>query len=148
MGQKNVKKGAGKRTGGAPDTELQRYSNSASACLVKSMLEEKGIPASVHRVSRYASMRGAGYLLKVPSKDMAKARALLKEKDTKIDMDEYVDPDDNSRRRCPRCRSVMLGREPLSEVQQWLVLCTLGIAFFFIQKNFECEKCGERWTGR
>ena len=147
MGRKNVNNDAGLSLT-ATSTELQRYPNSASACLVKSMLAQEGIPASVHRVSRYASMRGAGYMLKVRSQDMAKARALLKKKDTKIDMDEYVDKDDNSYRRCPRCGSVMLGREPLTGSQRSLVIWTFGVGFLFLRKNFHCEKCGERWTGR
>jgi hypothetical protein len=132
----------------APDTELQRYPESASACLVRSMLLQKGIPATVHRVSRYAGMGGAGYVLRVDSGNLAKARALLQKKATKVDMDEYVDGDDNSYRRCPQCRSVMVVREPLSGAQRSMALWTFGVIFLFMRKSFRCEKCGERWTGR
>ncbi len=131
-----------------PDTELQRYPESASACLVKSMLLQEGIPATVHRVSRYAGMGGAGYVLRVNSKNLAKARALLNKKDAGVDMDEYVDEDDNSYRRCPGCRSVMVVREPLNGTQRSLVIWTFGVGFLFMRKSFRCEKCGERWTGR
>ena len=87
---------------------LQRYPESASACLVKSMLESEGITSTVHRVSRYAGMGGSGYVLKVGPDDVARARALIDATPGEVDMDEYVDADDTSYRRCPRCQSVMV----------------------------------------
>lgn len=128
--------------------ELQRYPESASASLVKSMLEAEGIKASVHRVSRYAGMGGSGYVLKVGHDDFARARELLDTTATEVDMDEYVDADDTSYRRCPRCQSVMVSREAMTGPQRFLMLSTLGVAWFFLVKSFTCRKCGAVWQGR
>ena len=131
-----------------PRVEVQRYPESASACLVQSMLESEGITASVHRVSRYAGMGGSGYVLKVGAEDVARTRELLDATATEVDMDEYVDADDTSYRRCPRCQSVMVTRGPMTGAQRFLMLSTLGAAWFFLVKGFTCRKCGAVWQGR
>ncbi len=128
--------------------ELQRYPESASACLVKSMLESEGITSTVHRVSRYAGMGGSGYVLKVGPDDVARARALIDATPGEVDMDEYVDADDTSYRRCPRCQSVMVSREAMTGPQRFLMLSTLGVAWFFLVKSYTCRKCGAVWQGR
>lgn len=127
---------------------LQRYPESASACLAKGKLESEGITSTVHRVSRYAGMGGSGYVLKVGPDDVARARELLDATTAEVDMDEYVDAEDTSYRRCPRCQSVMVAREAMRGAQRFLMLSTLGVAWFFLVKSFTCRKCGAHWQGR
>lgn len=131
-----------------PRVVLQRYPESASACLVKGMLETEGITSSVHRVSRYAGMGGSGYVLKVGPDDVAHARVLIDATPGEVDMDEYVDAEDTSYRRCPRCQSVMVSREAMTGAQRFVTLSTLGVAWFFLVKDFTCRKCGAVWQGR
>ena len=132
----------------APQAELRRYPESASACLVMGMLAQEGIPATVHRVSRYKAMGGSGYILRVNESDLARAEKLIKKADTGIDMDEYVDADDRSYRRCPQCRTVMIERAPLKWWQRSLAVATLGAGYLLVQKHFHCRKCGETWYSR
>lgn len=132
----------------APQAELKRYPDSASACLVKSKLAQEGIPATVHRASRYAGMGGAGYVLRVDAENLERARGILEPFETEIDMDEYVDAGDTSYRRCPECRSVMVTRAPLTRAQRTVAIVTLGVGYTLVEKDFTCAKCGARWRGR
>ena len=128
--------------------ELKRYPENASASLVRGMLAQEGIEATVHRLSRYAGMGGAGYVLKVNEGDLNRAQALLRKSDTGVDMDEYVDAGDTSYRRCPECDSVMVRRDPFSPPKRLLCIGTLGVAFPFLEKSFHCTKCNATWRGR
>lgn len=132
----------------APQSELRRYPESASACLVKGMLAQEGIPATVHRVSRYQGMGGSGYVLRVDAQDLARAEKLIHRADTEVDLDEYVDADDRSYRRCPQCHSVMVSQAPLGWGQRMLALITLGLTYILLEKAFQCQKCGASWRGR
>ena len=128
--------------------ELKRYPENASASLVRGMLAQAGIDSTVHRVSRYAGMGGAGYVLKVEAADLTRAQTLLRESDTAVDMDEYVDADDTSYRRCPQCNSVMVHRDIFSGPKRLLCIVTLGVAFPVLEKSFRCTKCNATWCCR
>ncbi len=128
--------------------ELQRFPENAAASLVQGMLEQEGIPAKVHRVSRYAGMGGSGYMLRVGEKDLAKARKLIARNTREVDMDEYVDKEDRSYRRCTSCTSVMINRTAFTGSQKVLMGVTLGLAWFFLTKDFCCRKCGHAWRSR
>lgn len=129
-------------------SELQRFPNSAAAYLVKGRLAQDGIEATVRRGSRYQAMGGSGYVVSVHPDQLARARAILDSTNPEVDLDEYVDKNNTSFRRCPQCRSVMVQREALASPQKFLVYTTLGLGFFFVTKPFRCKKCGHRWEAR
>jgi hypothetical protein len=129
-------------------TELQRYPNSAAAYLVKSRLAQDGIPAAVRRGSRYQAMGGSGWVVSVPPDQLAQARAIIDSTNPEVDMDEYIDKDSRWYRRCPKCRSVMLERRPLSGWQRWCSVFTLGAGTLLLSKHFRCRKCGHTWHAR
>lgn len=128
--------------------ELKRFPEPASAALVKDMLARKGIDAAVRYSGRYGGIRGAGCILSVSAADFDHAREILAEFDTGIDLDEYVSPDDTSYRRCPACRSVMIHRAPLAGRECARLVSTLGLGWFFMEKSFNCVKCGHEWRSR
>ncbi|MBX3179136.1 MAG: DUF2007 domain-containing protein [Candidatus Hydrogenedentes bacterium] len=128
--------------------ELQRYPNSAHAALVRGRLAQDGIDARMLRGSRYQAMGGSGWILRVPTEDLARARAIIDSISAEIDLDEYIDPRDQSRRRCPACRSVMLSRAPLAGWRRGVAWATLGLALPFLEKLFQCRKCGQAWRAR
>lgn len=121
---------------------LQSYSSEAEAQLVRGMLAGNGIAATVGRYSRYRAMAAGGWLLRVPPGDYARAQAILEKTSSGPDMDEYVDPDDLSYRRCPKCTSVNVtaAEEPF--------LKALAGAFRLISRNWHCGKCGHTWVAR
>jgi len=90
-------------------------------------------------------MSGGGYLLKVAACDAREARAILGELDTEVDMDEYVDSDDASYRRCPACNSVNVKAYPLQRNRALLSVLTLGLALAFLKRDWRCTKCGHEW---
>lgn len=128
--------------------ELQRYPNSAAAGLVKGRLAQDDIAAEVRRGSRYQAMGGSGYVVSVPEQDLARARAIVDAVNPRVDLDEYVSPNNTSFRRCPACRSVMVDRQPLPPEKRRLVLATFGLAWLWIAKDFRCAKCGTTWSAR
>ena len=132
----------------AAHTELQRFPNSATAYLVKGRLEQDGIVASVRRGSRYQAMGGSGYIVSVLPEHLARARKILDRTNTEVDLDEYVDKNNTSFRRCPQCRSVMVQRQPLKRSWQILVYATAGLGLLLIIKPFRCKKCGHKWEAR
>jgi len=132
----------------AEHSELQRFPNSAAACLVKGRLAQDGIEATVRRGSRYQAMGGSGYVVSVPPDQLVRAREILDSTNPEVDLDEYVDQNNVSFRRCPQCRSVMVQREALTGARQVLVYTTLGIGLLLIVKPFRCKKCGHRWEAR
>lgn len=132
----------------AKHTELQRYPNSATAYLVKGRLEQDGIVASVRRGSRYQAMGGSGYVVSVLPEHLDRARKILDRTNSEVDLDEYVDKNNTSFRRCPQCRSVMIKRQPLTRAQWLVVYATLGLGLLMIMKPFRCKKCGHTWEAR
>ncbi|MCC6144773.1 MAG: hypothetical protein IT368_13280 [Candidatus Hydrogenedentes bacterium] len=132
----------------AKHTELQRYPNSATAYLVKGRLEQDGIVASVRRGSRYQAMGGSGYVVSVLPEHLERARKILDRTNSEVDLDEYVDKNNTSFRRCPQCRSVMIKRQPLTRSQSMAVYATLGLGLLLIIKPFRCKKCGHAWEAR
>ena len=62
------------------------------------------------------------------------------------DMDEYVDADDDSHRRCPSCRSVNLKVAPLPSSTLWFSVALLGLPLLFIKRDWTCAKCGHEWS--
>jgi len=121
---------------------LQSYSSEAEAQLVCGMLAGHGIAASVGRYSRYRAMAAGGWLLRVSDADYGRARTLLEKTRGGPDMDEYVDPDDMSYRRCPTCRSVNVVGAELP------FLKALASAFKLIAREWRCSKCGHTWLAR
>lgn len=127
-----------------PKTTIKTFQNEAEAELARQFLERHGIAATVHRFSRYRAMTGGGYLLKVEKSRSAEASKFLKI-DSEIDLDEYIDPDDESYPRCPTCRSANTISAPLTWPQMIVVLLGLGIPAFFIKRAHTCRKCGAAW---
>ena len=132
----------------AEHKELQRFPNSAAAYLVKGRLAQDGIEAIVRRGSRYQAMGGSGYVVSVHPDQLARSREILDSTNPEVDLDEYVDKDNKSFRRCPQCRSVMVQRQTFKGVRQLFVYATLGLGLFFLIKPFRCKKCGHRWEAR
>lgn len=126
---------------------LKSFPNEMQAYLLKGRLELEGIPATVHRFSRYRAMAGGGYLLKVRNSDFEKAQSILTALDTEIDMDEYVDSDDDTVRRCPQCNSVNVKLRPLPRKQAVFSLLSLGVLLLFLRRDWDCRKCGHHWRG-
>ena len=128
-----------------PKVTIASYSNEAEAELAAGRLASDDIKAEVHRFSRYRAMGAGGYQLKVESADLKVARQILSGIEREIDMDEYVDPDDTSYRRCPKCRSVNVtaGPRPLGVVLASVLL--LGTPLLFLPRNWSCRKCGHAW---
>jgi predicted Zn-ribbon and HTH transcriptional regulator len=129
-------------------SELQRFPNSAAAYLVKGRLAQEGIEATVRRGSRYQAMGGSGYVVSVPSEQLARAREILDSTNPEVDLDEYVDKNNTSFRRCPQCRSVMIHREALAGGKRIFVYGTLGLGLPLVVKPFRCKKCGHHWNAR
>ena len=125
---------------------VQSFKSEAEAHLARSKLASMTIQASVHKFSRYRAMAAGGYVLKVAPRDASRARAILKKIDTEIDMDEYVDADDDSHRRCPSCRSVNLKVAPLPSSTLWFSVALLGLPLLFIKRDWTCAKCGHEWS--
>ena len=132
----------------AEHTELQRYPNSANAYLVKGRLAQDGIESWVRRGSRYQAMGGSGYVVSVRPEHLERARKIIDSTNAKVDLDEYVDPNNTAFRRCPQCRSVMVQRQPLKGARRTLVFATLGLGLLLVNKPFRCDKCGHRWDAR
>ena len=132
----------------AEHTELQRYPNSANAYLVKGRLAQDGIESWVRRGSRYQAMGGSGYVVSVLPEHLERARKIIDSTNAKVDLDEYVDPDNKAFRRCPQCRSVMVQRQQLTGAQRALVYATLGLGLFLVIKSYRCDKCGHCWDTR
>lgn len=132
----------------AEHSELQRFPNSAAAYLVKGRLAQDGIEATVRRGSRYQAMGGSGYVVSVHPDQLGRAREILDSTNPEVDLDEYVDKNNTSFRRCPQCRSVMIQRQALTGAKQLLVYATLGLGLLFVVKPFRCKKCGHCWEAR
>lgn len=130
------------------DPIVGTYPESASAHLALSKLNAEGIEGHIHRVSRYQAMAGHGYVLRVAAADSARASAILERYRGPVDLDEYVDTDDASYRRCPSCKSVMIQRGPYTVAQRLALVLTLGVASYVIVKDFRCTKCGQAWRDR
>ena len=128
-----------------PRVTVASYSNEAEAELAAGRLACDGIEAEVHRFSRYRAMGAGGYQLRVESADLDSARRVLAGIDREIDMDEYVDPEDTSYRRCPKCNSVNVtaGPQPLAIVLASVLL--LGVPLLFVPRGWSCRKCGHSW---
>jgi len=124
---------------------VKTFSNELEATLARSKLAEGGIEATVHRYSRYRAMAGGGYVLKVPVARLDEARRLLGALDTGIDMDEYVDADEPSYRRCPVCGSVNVDTRPLDGRQVLWVLVSVGFYLLAAKRDRRCRKCGAHW---
>lgn len=124
---------------------VRSFASEMEAHLARSRLGQEGIAATVHRFSRYRSMAGGGYLLKVDVHDKARAEQILEVAEAPIDMDEYVDPDDDAYPRCPKCRSVNVAIRPLSFRQTIAVAATFGIFLMLMKRDRKCAKCGHRW---
>lgn len=124
---------------------LRHFSNSIEADLARTRLAADGIHATVHKVSRYRAMSGGGYVLRVPHHQTARAQEIMGPLNRPIDMDEYVDADDESYRRCPKCRSVSVEVIPLTPNQRRTLLMTLGLAFPFVKRRRVCTKCSSEW---
>lgn len=124
---------------------IASYSNEAEAELAAGRLACDGVKGEVHRFSRYRAMGAGGYQLKVESADLDAARRILGGIEREIDMDEYVDPDDTSYRRCPKCNSVnvMAGPRPRRLVLASVLL--LGVPLLFVARDWSCRKCGHAW---
>jgi predicted RNA-binding Zn-ribbon protein involved in translation (DUF1610 family) len=129
-------------------SELQRYPNSATAYLVKGRLAQDGIESSVRRGSRYQAMGGSGYVVSVRPEHLERARKIIESTNAKVDLDEYVDKNNTSFRRCPQCRSVMVQRQPLKGARRTLVFATLGLGLLLVIKSYRCDKCGHCWESR
>lgn len=129
-------------------SELQRYPNSATAYLVKGRLAQDGIESSVRRGSRYQAMGGSGYVVSVFPEQLERARKIIDSTNAKVDLDEYVDPNNTAFRRCPQCRSVMVQRQPLTGARRALVYATLGLGLLLVIKSYRCNKCGHCWESR
>ncbi|MBI2424215.1 MAG: hypothetical protein HYV27_15395 [Candidatus Hydrogenedentes bacterium] len=124
------------------------FSNEMEAKLVQGMLKEQGIPSTVHRFSRYRAMGGGGYTLKTAPEFKKRAEQFIQsKKGGPVDMDEYVDADDRSYRRCPQCNSVNVSADAYTGRQWVLGACTLGIGLAFVKRNWRCAKCKESWHG-
>ena len=132
----------------AEHTELQRYPNSANAYLVKGRLAQDGIESWVRRGSRYQAMGGSGYVVSVRPEHLERARKIIDSTNAKVDLDEYVDPDNKAFRRCPQCRSVMVQRQQLTGGRRTLVYATLGLGLLLVIKSYRCDKCGHCWESR
>lgn len=124
---------------------VKAYKTEFEANLARTTLRRAGIRSRVHRFSRYRALAGGGYLVQADPADVPKARALLDSLETVIDMDEYIDEDDATCQRCPACRSANVEARPLSGRQSVLVAATLGVALFFLYRDWRCTKCGHRW---
>lgn len=121
------------------------YSNEAEAELAAGRLACDGINAEVHRFSRYRSIAGGGYQLKVDSAELVPARRILGRIDREIDMDEYVEADDASYRRCPKCNSVNVTAGPRRLGLVLASLLLLGVPLLFVPRDWSCRKCGHSW---
>ena len=126
---------------------VKTFKNGLQAHLARTKLKQEGIAATVHRHSRYRAMSGSGYLLKAASCDAGKAREILSAVETEVDMDEYVDRDDTSHRRCPECNSVNVMAGPLSGRRSILTFLTAGLFLLFLKRDWTCKKCGHQWRG-
>jgi hypothetical protein len=124
---------------------LKSFSSEAEARLAQGLLTSRGIESGVHRFSRYRAMASGGWQLKVAEFDQKRAAAVLNEAAGPVDMDEYVDPDDSSYRRCEKCGSVMITAAPLPNRLKLLAAIGLGIPLFFIPRNWTCSKCRHTW---
>jgi len=130
-----------------PRETIRAFSNEMQAHLARSMLKRAGIAATVQRHSRYKAMTGGGYRLKTAPRDVEEARRILSTLDEAVDMDEYVDADDRSYRRCPACNSVNVWADPLPKrLVVWVVL-TAGLLLLFLKRDWSCVKCGHTWHG-
>jgi len=126
---------------------LKTFSSETEAHVARAKLAAAGITATVHRFSRYRSLTSGGYLLKVRPSDFIKAQAIFVKLDREIDMDEYVDKDDDSYTRCPKCNSVNVEAAPLPTLLWALSLLVLGIPLLFFKRNWTCRKCHHKWLG-
>ncbi|MEK7794694.1 MAG: hypothetical protein AAB353_09195 [Candidatus Hydrogenedentota bacterium] len=124
---------------------LRHFSNSVEADLARTRLQADGIHATVQKTSRYRAMSGGGYILRVPHHEIAHAQEIIGPINRAIDMDEYVDANDESYRRCPKCRSVNVEVVPLTPGQRRTVLMTLGLAFPFVKRCHVCTRCSVEW---
>ena len=124
---------------------IRSFATEMEACLARAKLEQDGIAASVHFFSRYRAMAGAGYVLKVAVRDAARAKQVLDALDRDVDMDEYVDGDDDSLRRCARCHSVNVLPLPLGRKGLVAAILTCGAALLVLKRAWRCRKCGHEW---
>jgi hypothetical protein len=120
------------------------YKSAFEAQSAAMKLESEDIPAVVVSEGRYAGLAG-GYRVRVEQEDAERAREMLFSGSGEIDMDEYVDPDDRSYTRCPGCNSVNVSARPLSGTQATMSILTLGIALYFLPRDWTCKKCGHAW---
>lgn len=127
---------------------LRSFSSEMEACLAQSKLASEGIAATVHRFSRYRAMAKGGWLLKVDAQSLGRARGILRHLDREIDMDEYVDVDDDSYRRCPVCHSVNVVVKPLERCMAIWAALSLGVLLLFLERDWSCRKCGHAWCSR
>ena len=127
---------------------FKSFSSEAQAHLAQGLLLSRGIKSTVHRFSRYRSIASGGWLLKIAPADFARAQKVLEESDTEVDMDEYVDKEDTSYRRCPKCGSVNVQGHPLPGSLKLIAIVGLGIPLLFISRDWTCKKCQHAWRGR
>jgi len=126
---------------------VKAFRNELEAHLARTVLKQKGIAATVHRYSRYRAISGGGYVLKTAPCDAEKARKIGGTVDDEVDMDEYVDSDDTSYRRCPECNSVNIKARPLSGKLAVLTFLTAGLVLLFLKRDWTCKRCGHQWCG-
>ena len=126
---------------------LGNYRSLTEAGLAQTKLASEGIPCEIpDRYSKYRAFGGGGISVYVRRDDYRRAAAVLHVGEDWVDMDEYVDSDDDSVPRCPECRSASVACEPLS-TRRWLVTVLLaGIPLFFTPRHWTCHKCSHAWT--
>lgn len=124
---------------------VKAFKNEIEAHAARAKLASADIMATVHRFSRYRALAAGGYLLKVRPADLDKAKAIFEKLDREIDMDEYVDDDDDTYTRCTECHSVNVKATPLSSPMLALSILTLGIALLFVEREWTCSKCHHTW---
>ena len=124
---------------------VKSFRSEIEAHLARTKLQTAGIDASVHRFSRYRALTSGGYVLKVSSRDLGRARAILEKIEGDVDMDEYVSSDDETYRRCPSCDSVSVKAAPLPAALLVVVVLGLGVPLLFIKRDWSCRKCGHSW---
>lgn len=132
--------------GGSSYVTIRSFASEPEASLAADFLIQKGIKATVGRVSRYKAMSGGGYSLRVPRDQSASARKKLDAVSQEIDMDEYVDADDTRIPRCPSCGTVNIVTTPLQGRDKTLAVLSLGIALLFLPREHHCNKCDHGWT--
>ena len=124
---------------------VRTFGSELEAVLLRGKLAQHGLHPTVSQHSRYKAMAGAGFWVNVPRSEAARAREIIAELERPLDLDEYVDAEDERHVRCPMCRSVNVRARALSRGEQWRVMLSLGAWLLFVQRDRHCGKCGHAW---